>query len=454
MPEAREQWVSRWGFILAAVGSAIGLGNIWRFSYVAGDQGGAAFLMIYVLCIVAIGFPVMMSEFMIGRRAQSDAVQSFTKIAPGKPWFLAGGMGVAAGFIILSFYAVIAGWAMKYLFGYVTTQLWKAPAEGYDGYFGNFVSGAAGGFSTVEPLLWQALFMAITVGIVFFGIKKGIERANFILMPLLALLVVGLALYSVSLEGAREGLVFLFSPDWAAFSDPNVYIAALGQAFFSLSIGMGALITYSSYLSQKEKLPGAAGSVITLDTAFAVIAGIMIFPAVFAFGGSPDEGPGLVFITLPSIFESMGFAGVVVGFLFFFLLVAAALSSAMSLLEVVVAFFMRKFAMGRRAVTVLVGVIIFAVGVPSSLGQGLWADVALIGGRDILDSMDFLASNIMLPLGGLLIALFVGWSWNKTDIMRESDFGNTIWGSIFRWVLMFIVPIMILAIFINKISEL
>jgi NSS family neurotransmitter:Na+ symporter len=446
MSQQREQWGTRLGFILSALGSAVGLGNIWRFSYVAGENGGAAFLIIYILCAFLIGFPIMMSEFMVGRKAQSDAVGSFHKLAPGKPWFIAGILGVLASFIMLSFYSVISGWTLKYIWSYVSGSLWAQPSEGYDGYFASFIG------SSIEPVVWQGLFMAMTVGIVYVGIKNGIEKANIIIMPILGISLLALAIYSVTLDGAMDGLKFLFAPTWSAFLQPDVYLAAMGQAFFSLSIGMGALITYSSYLDRKEKLPSAAGSVVVMDTLFAIIAGIMIFPAVFAFGASPSAGPGLVFITLPSIFESIGFMGIFVGIVFFILLFLAAISSAISMLEVVTAYFIERYRLSRKAACLIIGSLIFLVGIPSSLGYGAWSDISLIGGRDILDSMDFVTSNILLPLGGLLIALFVGWSWNKTEIFTESDLGHTRIGKLFRWILISIVPISILMIFMKTIQ--
>lgn len=443
MSNQRDQWGTRLGFIISAIGSAVGLGNIWRFSYVAGENGGAAFLIIYVLCAFLIGFPVMMSEFMIGRKAQSDAVGSFHKLAPGKPWFVAGIFGVIASFVMLSFYAVISGWTLKYIWSYLTGSLWSRPNDGYDSYFNSFIS------SSIEPVFWQGLFIAMTIAIVFVGIKNGIEKANIIIMPVLGISLLALAVYSLTLGGTKEGLSFLFAPTWSAFTKPEVYIAALGQAFFSLSIGMGALITYSSYLDRKEKLPSAAGSIIVMDTLFAIIAGIMIFPAVFAFGASPSAGPGLVFITLPSIFESIGWLGILVGFVFFILLFLAAISSSISMLEVVVAYFIERYRISRKAACLLFGTIIFIVGIPASLGYGLWNDITLIGNRDILDSMDFLTSNILLPLGGLLIALFVGWTWDKKEIFAESDLGQTAIGRWFRWILISLVPICILLIFMQ-----
>ncbi|WNF36210.1 sodium-dependent transporter [Bacillaceae bacterium IKA-2] len=440
----REQWGSRLGFILAAMGSAVGLGNIWRFSYVTGENGGAAFLLIYLLCIILIGIPIVMAEFTIGRKAQSDVVGSFEELAPGKPWVLAGFMGVASAFIILSFYGVIAGWTLKYFFSYLTGGFNVVSDEQYLDVFLGFIS------SPFEPLLWQFIFMALTIGIVYMGVKKGIETTNKILMPLLAILVIILAGYSLTLGGTQEALTFLFSPNWSVLADPDVYLAALGQAFFSLSLGMGALITYGSYLSKKESLPGAAVSVVTLDTVFALVAGLMIFPAVFAFGIQPDEGPGLVFITLPGIFDSMDF-GAVFGLVFFFLLAAAALSSAVSLLEVAVAYFIRRFNWTRQKATIIVGIIIFFIGIPSSLSQGPWSNITFFG-NDILDSMDFLASNILLPVGGLIIALFMGWGWKKSDALESSDFGNTFIGNAWIFTLRFVAPIAILLVFLTAVG--
>ncbi|WP_416151598.1 sodium-dependent transporter [Salipaludibacillus sp. HK11] len=440
----REQWGSRLGFILAAMGSAVGLGNIWRFAYVTGESGGAAFLLIYILCILAIGVPILMAEFTIGRRAQSDVVGSFETLAPGKPWVLAGILGVASAFIILSFYSVVAGWSLHYFVQYFTGGPSLGTEGGYGGYFGEFIT------SPLQPLIWQFIFMAFTVGIVYVGVKKGIEKSNKILMPLLAVLVIVLAGYSMTLGGTREALNFLFSPDWSSLRDPEVYLAALGQAFFSLSLGMGALITYGSYLSKDHKLPGAAVSVASLDTVFAIIAGLMIFPAVFAFGIAPDDGPGLVFVTLPEIFDNMT-GGVLFGLAFFFLLSAAALSSGVSLLEVAVAYFMRKFQWSRQKAAIFIGFIIFILGIPSSLGMGILSDVVIFG-RDIFDTMDFIASNVFLPIGGLIIALFVGWGWNKAEVLDASDFGNTPIGNIWIFILRFFAPVAIFLIFLSAIG--
>lgn len=440
----REQWGSRLGFILACLGSAVGLGNIWRFSTTAGENGGGAFLIVYLAVIFLIGIPIVMAEFTIGRKTQSDAIGSFQKLAPGTPWVLSGIMGVASAFIILSFYGVIAGWVMKYVLGYLTGALTSVPDNDYTGYFVNFIT------SPVEPLIWQFIFMVLTVATVYVGVKQGIEKMNKILMPSLGILLIILAIYSLTLGGAKEGLNFLFNPDWSALTDPGVYIAALGQAFFSLSLGMGALITYGSYLKKDDKLPGAALSLGILDTAFALIAGIMIFPAVFAFGLDPAGGAGLLFMTLPNVFGQMT-GGTIVGLAFFLLVLAAALTSAVSLLEVAVAYFMRKFEWTRQKTALLIGGIIFLLGVPSSLSQGAMSIALPIGflGDNFLDQMDYITANIFLPLGGLIIALFMGWGWKKTDALRDSDFGESTIGIVWIWLLRIVAPIAVLLIFLN-----
>ncbi|MRG88345.1 sodium-dependent transporter [Salinibacillus xinjiangensis] len=439
----REHWGSRLGFILACLGSAVGLGNVWRFSTTAGENGGGAFLIVYLLIVLIIGLPVVLAEFTIGRKAQSDVVGAFEKLAPGKPWKIMGYMGVATGFIILSFYSVIAGWVMKYFFGYVTGAIANVPGQDFTSYFTSFIG------QRYEPVIWQFIFMTLTIGVVIAGVKKGIEAANKLLMPLLGVLLVVLSIYSLTLGGAKEGLTFLFYPDWDKLFDPQVILAALGQAFFSLSLGMGTLITFGGYLSREHKLPSAALSVGLLDSSVAIISGVLIFPAVFAFGQDPSSGPGLVFMTLPNVFEQIS-AGMLVGALFFFLLFAAALSSSVSLLEVTVAYFMRKLQWSRKQTVVLIGGIIFLLGIPSSLAQG--AIPITVMGRDFLTFMDQLSGNVLLPLGGVIIALFMGWAWKKEEALRDSDLGNTWVGNVWIWIVRIIAPLAILIIFLNKIG--
>ncbi|ADU31665.1 sodium-dependent transporter [Evansella cellulosilytica] len=442
---SREQWATRLGFILAAVGSAVGLGNIWRFSYVTGENGGAAFLIIYILCIFLVGLPVLLAEFSVGRRGQSDAIGSFNKIAPGKPWVLGGILGVLSSFFILSFYGVIAGWIIYFLYSYLTGTAQGVGAGEFENFFSNFAGGSYG------PVFWQFLFMAIVIVIVFFGVKKGIEFSNKIFMPLLAILLIILAGFSLTLDGASDGLAFLFSPEWSAFGNPDVYAAAVGQAFFTLSLGMGAMITYSSYLSKETKLPHAAGTVVTLDTIFAIVAGIVIFPAVFTFANiAPTDGAGLVFVTLPEVFGLMGGAGSFFAILFFFLVAIAALSSAISLLEVSVSFVMRKMKWSRKKATLIAGIAVTLLGIPSALSQGGPFDF-LIFGETFLDFVDLLTDQYFLPLGGMIIALFVGWGWNKVDALKETGLTNTMIGTIWIWFIRIIAPLGILWILLLNI---
>lgn len=427
--EKREHWGSKWGFILAAMGSAVGLGNIWRFSYAMGSGGGAAFLIIYLVSVLLIGFPVMMVEFAIGSRAQTDAVGAFKKLAPGTAWKGVGVLGVIAGFVILSFYGVIGGWSIRYVVEYLTGGV----AGDTEAFFGGFISQAG------EPIIYQVIFMALTIGIVYFGVQKGIEWSSKWIMPFLSVLLVLLAIYSLTLGGAGEAMEFMFRPDWSSFTDPDVYVGAIGQAFFTLSLGMGAMLTYASYLHPDERLTSSAGVIILLDTAFAIVCGLVIFPALFAFGLNPAEGAGLVFVVLPVVFQQLGTVGTIVGAVFFLLVVLSAISSAISLLEVTVAFFINKFNWNRRLTTVVFGGIITLVGIPSSLSQGAM-DITVFG-DSFLDLMDKFTERLLLPLGGLLMVIFVAWTWGKDEILKYADINDAAWGPAFLFVTKWIVPV-------------
>ena len=435
---AREQWTSRLGFILAGIGAAVGIGNIWRFSYVAGQNGGGAFLVVYILCVLIIGIPLLIAELALGRRGQGDAVAAFAAVAPRSLWVMAGGLGVLAASLILAYYAVIAGWVLKYLAGALLGPLWQTADEGYDVFFARFIA------DPVEPIVWQLVTMAATVVIVAAGVRRGIERANRVLMPMLALIVLALAVYSLSLPGAAGGVRFLLAPDWSALTSPVVYLAALGQAFFSIGIGMAIFITYGSYLSPVQRIPSAAASIGLGDTLVAVLAGFAIFPAVFAFGIDPAAGPQLVFVTLPQIFLAMPF-GRLLGSLFFLLLVAAALTSMISLLEVSVALAMRVLGLPRWSATIALGVLIFAVGIPAAAGFGPLVALRW-DGRGILDSMDHVVSNIMLPVSGLLTAVFVGWQWSRTEALAEAGFRGRWLGAVWLWLVRWVAPALILMI--------
>jgi NSS family neurotransmitter:Na+ symporter len=395
----RGSWGSRIGFVLAAAGSAVGLGNVWKFPYMAGENGGGAFLVLYLGIAFTIGISVMLGEFVIGRAAERNPVGAFAALKGGA-WKIAGGIGVAAGFLILSFYSVVAGWTIAYVVKSASGALATTDAAALGAAFGAF-SGAV-----AEPILYHALFMAMTIGVVMFGVQNGIERVCKILLPTLFIILVILAVRALTLPGAMAGIKFFLAPDFSKVTAATVN-GALAQAFFSLSVGMGAMITYGSYLAPNENLPRATFQVTLFDTLVAVIAGLVIMPAVFAFGISPAAGPKLVFITLPAVFTQMP-AGTFFAVLFFLLLVIAALTSAVSLLEVVVAYFVDERGMKRRTVSIVAGGVIFLLGVPSSLSMGAWSGFK-IAGKEFLSLMDYIGSNLMLPAGGILVSVFIGW---------------------------------------------
>ena len=435
----REQWGSKIGFIMAAAGSAVGLGNIWKFPYITGQNGGAAFVVMYVALVFVIGYAVMMAEIVIGRKAELNAVGSFAKLKGG-PWVLVGWMGIAAGFIILSFYGVIGGWTIKYILASFTGLMEAGKAGTAGDLFGGFITNAP------RVIAYQLVFMLITIWIVYKGIGEGIEKYCKVLMPGLFILLLILIVRSVTLPGAGKGLAFYLQPDFSKLNG-GVFLAALGQAFFSLSLGMGCMVTYGSYLPKDTSIPGAAAQVCFLDTAVAFLAGLVIFPAVFAFGLEPGAGPGLTFITLPNVFAQMP-GGAVWSALFFLLLLVAAITSSISLLEVVCAYFIDEMNWSRAKAAWVMGLVIFALGVPSaiSLGGGL-----KIAGKDFLDAADFLASNILLPLGGLFIALFVGWVWTdaaKKEITNEGTIPFGLMGP-WLWICRVVAPVAIAWIFLK-----
>jgi NSS family neurotransmitter:Na+ symporter len=441
----RDSFGSKFGIIAAAAGSAVGLGNIWKFPYVAGQNGGGAFLLIYLFFVLLIGVPVMMSEFGIGRFGQRNAYGSFSIIAPKTRWNLIGFMGVVAAFFILAFYSAVAGWTLEYIVHSVTHRFAGQSPTDLAATFSNFIS------NPLKPVLWQLVFMVLTALIVLAGIKKGIEKYTKLLMPLLFILVVILCIRSVTLDGGMKGLSFLFKPDFSKITAKTI-LFALGQAFFSLSLGMGALITYSSYFGKKENLAATALDVALADTVIAILAGVMIFPAVFAFGIEPASGPSLVFITLPGIFQQMP-GGDFFGALFFILLAVAALTSTISLLEVVVAYFSEELNISRKKATFIATVAISILGVFASLSFGPLKDYTLFG-KSFFDILDYTASNVLLPLGGLLIVLFVGWFAGKKIIRQELSNDGKLkvrYFPLFNVIVKFIAPVAIAAIFIYSI---
>jgi NSS family neurotransmitter:Na+ symporter len=438
--ENREQWGSRFGFIMAAAGSAVGLGNIWRFPYITGKNGGAAFVLVYLAIVFTLGVSVMLAEFVIGRASGLNAVGAFKKLKGGA-WPIVGWMGVIAGFIILSFYGVIAGWTIAYMLKSFT-GLMAAGAAGKAGdVFGAFIT------NPVQVVAYQVIFMVATIWIVYKGIGEGIEKYCKIMMPALFAILFVLIVRGVTLPGAEKGLAFYLNPDWSKLNGDTVF-AALGQAFFSLSLGMGCMITYGSYLNKKEILPSAALTVAALDTGVAFLAGFAIFPAVFAFGIEPGAGPGLTFVTLPNVFAKMP-GGMFFSFLFFLLLFFAALTSSVSLLEVCVAYFKDEMGWSREKASWLLGGIITALGVPSALSLG--GKFPKIAGKDFLDAMDFISSNVLLPLGGIFIAVFVGWFWLESGKKEATNEGKApfAWETVWIWIVRVVAPVAIAWIFVK-----
>ena len=428
----RENWTSKLGFILAAAGSAVGLGNIWRFPYVTGDNGGALFLLLYLVAIILIGYPVMVTEVTIGRKTQRNPVGAFKAIAPNTPWWLVGALGVFTGFVILSYYSVVAGWSLDYIFrsigGFAGVDT-EALFVGHHTSFG-------------RPLLWHAVFMGLCIFIISAGVVKGIQKAVKVLMPVLFILLMLLVVRSVTLSGAMEGLRFLFRPDFSEITWQSVN-AAIGQAFFTLSLGMGAMITYGSYLSKKENINDNVGFVVGIDTLIAILAGLAIFPAVFALGFNPGAGPGLTFITLPAVFAEMPLGGFF-AFLFFVLLSIAALTSAISLLEVVVAYMVDEKGWARPKAASVIGIVIFLLGLIPLLGYSSWDHVKFMG-MDLLDTFDWFANDIFLPLGGLLTAVFAGYIWGAKNLQEEANKveGKIKIGGWYGFLVRYIIPVAI-----------
>jgi NSS family neurotransmitter:Na+ symporter len=442
----RDSFGSKLGIIAAAAGSAIGLGNIWRFPYVTGQNGGAAFLIVYILFIIAIGIPVMLSEFTIGRRAQRNPYGAFKLLKPGQPWYLIGIMGIAAAFMILAFYSTIAGWTLEYLYKAIANEFAGKTSKELTTMFNEFQHGG------IRPVIWQLVFMFLTGFVVFRGVKDGIEKYAKILMPILLVLIVIICIRSITLPGAGAGLEFLFKPDFSKING-EVVLMALGQAFFSLSIGMGTLITYGSYINKKDNLANTAYAVSAADTFIALLAGIAIFPAVFAFGINPGEGEGLAFITLPNIFQSMA-GGYFWSLMFFILLAIAALTSTISVLEVVVAFFSEELNINRKMATVVASVLISVLGVFCTMSQGPWENLGFFG-TNLFNNLEYTSANILLPLGGLLIVVFVGWFMGKSNVRDELTNQGKLKGrliNVFIVIVRIFAPIAIAIVFLNSLG--
>ena len=442
----RATFGSKIGVILATVGCAVGLGNIWRFPYMLGENGGAAFLLVYISCILFLGIPVMITEFFIGRYSRKNAAGAFKVMAPGTKWSVIGYNGVAAAFLILGYYAVVSGWTLEYI-----VQAFSGSLEGKNAtdFADEFTAFSTGVF---RPILWTVVFIALTHIIIISGVKEGIERASKVMMPVLFLILIALCVRSITLPGASEGLTFLFNPDFSKI-DSSVVLSAMGQAFFSLSIGMGCLITYASYFGKQTNLQTTALQVTILDTLVAVLAGVMIFPAVFSFGIEPTTGPELVFITLPNVFEQLPF-GNIWSFVFFVLLALAALTSTISLHEVSTAYVHEEYHVSRKKAAVIVSIGVTILGILSSLSMGLLKSYTLFG-LNFFNLLDFVTAKIMLPLGGMMICIFTAKRVDKLLLKEEVTNHGTIrfyFFNTYAFFVKYIAPIAIGLIFLNELG--
>lgn len=437
----RDGFGSKLGIVAAAAGSAIGLGNIYRFPCELGDNGGAAFLLMYLAIVIFLGVPVMLSELVIGRHTQSNAVGAFKKLAPKSAWPFVGYMGVFCGFLIFAFYSTVSGWTLEYILKAVTNSFQGKDLAAIEQDFNDFHK------SGWRNVVWQGIFILLTGFVVFKGVQNGIEKYSKILMPMLLVILIILGIRSVTLPGAKEGLVFLFKPDFSKITGKEL-ISALGQVFFSLSMGMGVLITYGSYVKKSDNLTTTALSVTLSDTLVAVLAGIVIFPAAFSFGVKPTAGMGLVFNTIPMIFNQM-MGGYFFCIIFFVLLAIAALTSTISLLEVVVAYISEELHVKRQWATVIACAVIMLLGSFASLSL-MDNSPFTIAGTTLFDGMDFLSSNILLPLGGMLIVLFVGWKFGKAKFFAEVTNEGTLKSSLKKvifFIIRYLAPVAIAIVF-------
>ncbi|SUD90210.1 sodium-dependent transporter [Psychrobacter phenylpyruvicus] len=443
------QWGSRVGFIMAAVGSAVGLGNIWKFPYMVGESGGSAFVLAYLVCIALIGFPILVAEWMIGRRGQRNPMDSYATVAASegktRNWAIVGAVGILGAFLILSFYSVIGGWALNYM-----TKLASGDFNGLDG------AAVEGVFNTMlaSPgtlTIWHTIFMGITAGIVALGVTGGIERAAKVMIPLLALILLVIVGYNVVNGGFAEAVDYLFTPDVAKLfgeGASDIYLSALGHAFFTLSLGMGIMVTYGSYLGKDISLLSMARTVVILDTVIALAAGLAIFPIIFSHGMDPAAGPGLIFVSLPIAFGSMT-AGAVLGALFFLLITFAALTSSISLIEPSIEFLEERTSMSRKTAVAVASVAIWLLGVAALLSFNMWSEV-MIFGNNIFDFLDKLTSKFMLPIAGLAAIVFAGWVMNQESVRQELGLSGGSW-SLWQLIAKFVAPIGVIIVFITTV---
>lgn len=447
MSNRREHFSSRFAVVAAVAGSAVGLGNIWKFPYVLGNNGGSAFILIYILCIIVLGAPLMISEFVVGRRGQKNSYRSFKTLSPTFRWTLFGIVPSIAAFIILAYYTTIAGWTLEYLYQSIINGYSNLSAMEVQKKFELFSN------SVFSPILWQLVFFLITAYIVYAGVKKGIEKYSKIMMPLMVLLMIIMAIKSLTLAGASKGLDYLFKPDFSKIT-AQVILEAMGQAFFSLSVGMGILITYASYMSRKSKIHTTVGAVILADTVLAILAGIMIFPAVFSFDIAPNSGPGLVFVTLPNIFNQMN-GGYIFAIIFFLLLSVAALTSTISILEVTVSLVQEELKWTRSKATIITTIAIAILGILCTLSMSMGEEYHIFG-MTFFDMMDFMTSNWLLPLAGVFAVIFVGYVMRPEDVKDELSNGGTLridsWFRVYLFAVRYVAPIAVILILANQVG--
>ena len=446
----RVNFGSKIGAILAAAGSAVGLGNIWRFPYEAGNHGGAAFILIYLACVFVLGMPIMIAEFTVGRRAKASTGKAFGILAPGTHWKWLGRLGVLSGLLILGYYSVVAGWTLEYIVTSVSNGFANKGPEDFVAIFQNFSQ------DPVRPIVWCLTFLFLTHFVIVKGVKDGIEKSSKVLMPILFILILVLAVCSMSLPDASKGLEFLLKPDFSKVN-ADVFLGAMGQAFFSLSLGMGCLSTYASYFGSDTQMGKTALSVGVIDTLVAILAGLIIFPAAFSVGIQPDAGPSLIFITLPNVFQQafggVPFLAMIFSLLFYVLLALAALTSTISLHEVVTAYLNEQFGISRGRAALWVTGFCVVTGVLSSLSLGVWDDKFF--GLGFFDLLDFVTAKLMLPLSGLLVSLFVGWYLKRSLSYEElTNYGlqKAPYFPIYMFILRYLAPIAIVLIFVNELG--
>lgn len=450
MKQSDRSFATKFGAVLATAGSAVGLGNVWRFPYMTGQDGGAAFILVYIVCVLMLGIPGMISEFIIGRHAGSNAARAYRRLAAGKAWMAVGVMGVLTSMIILGFYAVVAGWCLQYLYAAIAGQL-SGDAAYVARYFDDFTH------NPVMPAFWAVAFIGLTHFVVVHGIRSGIEKVSNLLMPTLFVLLLVLVGASCILPGAWKGVDFLLNPDFSKVSG-SVFLDALGQAFFSLSLGTACLCTYASYFSRSANLTKSACQIAFIDMIVAILAGLMIFPAAFSVGISPDSGPSLIFITLPNVFNEAFVAvpvlGWIISLLFYVLLSLAALTSLMSLHEVNTSFFYEELKIGRKSGALIVSVSCAVIGAFCSLSLGA-TDALTFAGKSLFDWFDFVTGQVFLPVAGFLTCLFIGWYVPKKLVRDEFTNWGTLKGNLFfvyLFLVRFVCPVLILLVFLNQLG--